>query len=130
MSFLTSVESFFKKYFANTSWTQTASAAIALTAPSLEALVLAATNAEDAASIQKVVSEVQTDLGVVSQLLVQAQGGTDVKTTITNVLTSVNANLAGLLEAGHIKDEATVTKITALVKAVTGELEAVLSVVK
>jgi hypothetical protein len=125
-SFFASAEDWFEKIFGHTTWQQTASTTIALSAPLVESLVAVTAGEADSAKVQEVVNEVQTDLATVAQLIKQSQGGTNTFQTIANILNSVKNNLSGLLAAGHIKDQATLEKVTGIVNTVLGELVAIL----
>lgn len=129
MSFFSKIESFFKKFFTNTTWEQKVSAGIAITAPGLQTLIALTAGQENADQVASIVKEVQTDLATLSALLSQAQAGQDVHQTIINILEAVKNNLSDLLAAGHIKDQDTLTKVTAIVNGVIGEIEAVLPLV-
>lgn len=129
MSFFSKVASFFEKFIKNTTWEQKASAGLGLLAPGLESIVALTAGEPDAAEIQKVVAEVQSDLGTIAGLLSQSQAGVSVTATLVNVLNSIKGNLSALLAAGHIKDQATLQKVTAIVNGVIAEVEAILPLI-
>jgi len=126
MSWFTKVENEFKKLFSKVpTWQQTASGAITITAPLLEELIAQTAGESTAAEVTSVINEVQTDLATVSALI----KGTGSTATLSGVLESIKTNLSGLLTAGHIKDAATLTKVTGIVNTVIAEVEAIASVV-
>jgi hypothetical protein len=120
------IKAFFAKVFKSTTWIQVASGTLTVVAPLVETILalLAAPLEPEAATI---FSEIQADLGAASVLITTA--GTGGTATLTSVLDSVKTNLALLVPAMKIKDEATAAKVTAVVNTVIGEVEAIIQAV-
>lgn len=129
MSFITSVENFFKKFFTSApQWTVIASTAVKIATP-LALTILAVVTKDPAATAegQNIANEVISDLGVVGTTAASIHSDASNPTaiaTISSALTSASANLNALLQAGHIKDTATQSTATLIV----GELAAIASV--
>jgi len=130
MSFFKGIESFFKKLFGSTNWEKTASTTLALVGPLTEEIVALSAGEPAAAEVQSIITEVQSDLALVSGVVsgaTPASASPSLISTATNSLNSVKSNLSGLLAAGHIKDPAKVAQVTGLVNTIVGEVEAILS---
>ena len=130
MSFFKGIENFFKKVFGSTNWEKTASTTLALVGPLTEEIVALSAGEPAAAEVQSIITEVQSDLALVSGVVSGATSATaspSLISTAVNSLNSVKANLSGLLAAGHVKDPATCAKVTGLVNTIVGEVEAILS---
>jgi hypothetical protein len=127
-SFFSKIESFFKKVFGSVAWQQTASAVLTLILPLLKTVLTLVVGEGAADAVTAIVNEVISDLGTVSVLITQSQGDPSVIGTIGNLLNAVVSNLTALLSAGHIKDTATLSKVTAIVNTVVGEAGAILKV--
>jgi len=128
-SFFSKVKSFFEKVFGSGNWERTVGSVITIVAPLVETLVALTAGEPEATEIQSVVNQVQSDLAAVAALatsVTPASGATTYQ-QIGTVLNGVKTNLASLLAAGHIKDTATLTKVTAIVDTVVNEVEAILS---
>jgi hypothetical protein len=128
MSFITSVENFFKKFFTSApQWTVTASTAIKLATP-LAVAVLAAVTGDPAEAAEgvNIASEIVSDLGAVGTTLAQIHASPTASAiaVIDSALTSAQKNLNALLTAGHIKDATAQTTATLLVS----ELKAIADV--
>jgi hypothetical protein len=106
---------------------QTARSVIGFVGPLVTGILPLVGGEEYAAETGKIIAEIESDLATAGTLISQAHGApsTDALTTISNSLVAANNNLGALLSAGHIKDPATVAKVTAVVNTVTGELQAV-----
>ena len=127
MSWFSKVVTWFE-HLGHSNWEQSASTTLKLVAPLTETIVTEAAGEADADKVQSLVTEVQSDLAVAATLISGADApGASAGTQITTALNSVTANLGGLLSAGHIKNPATLTKVTSIVKTVVGEVEAILS---
>jgi hypothetical protein len=133
MSIFKSALSWFKKIFANqtpatlVSEAHAAQVALNLLAPGVILVLKQAGKSEASAEVASVSNEVVTDLGTVSALLAQAQGGADVNGQIIAALDSVKTNLSGLLASGHIKDPNTLATVTNVSNALIAEIEVVIS---
>jgi hypothetical protein len=122
------IGSFFNKLFNNApSWSQKASTAITLVAPLTNTLVALADGEEAAAQATSIVHEVQSDLAAASSLLSEAHGTATAPAGLSSILQGVTDNLSALLAAGHIKNPNTVTKVTAVVNTIAGEISAVIA---
>ena len=128
-SFFSKIKAFFEKVLGSGNWERTVGSVITIVAPLVESLVALTAGEPEAAEIQSVVNQVQSDLAVVAALATSVTPATGATTyqQIGTVLNGVKTNLASLLAAGHVKDTATVTKVTAIVDTVTNEVEAILS---
>lgn len=126
-SFFSKIGHFFGKLFgAAPSWSQKASTTITLVAPLTNTIIALAAGEEAAKEATAVVHEVQADLAAASHLLSEAHGSSEYSAGLTSVLEAVNNNLGALLAAGHIKNPEKVTKVTAIVNTITGEISAVI----
>lgn len=122
------IGNFFSKLFNSApSWSQKASTAITLIAPLTNTLVALADGEEAAAQATSIVHEVQSDLAAAASLLSEAHGNATAPAGLTSVLQAVTDNLSSLLAAGHIKNPEKVSKVSAIVNTITGEISAVLS---
>ncbi|MFL6314789.1 MAG: hypothetical protein ACJ71W_22010 [Terriglobales bacterium] len=118
---------FFTKLFGGVpSWTQKASAAISYAAPLLTGILALTTGPEYSEEVGNIVAETQSDLALAAALVSGAHGTGVAPAGLQSSLQSVKDNLTGLLAAGHIKNPATLTKVTAVVGLVNGELDAIL----
>lgn len=129
--FFKSIGSAFQKLFSHApSWSQTASTTLTLATPMLDTALSLVEGPNVASDAVNIIGEVKSDLAAASTLIAQSHSATDpgVVSQIKAALGSVSANLSTLLAAGHIKDEATLSKVTIAVNAFTGELSAILSV--
>lgn len=112
---LDDVKNFFKKAFKSApSATATALAAVNVAAPEVE-LVLSFVDPEAAAIANPIITEVQADLGTLASLL--KNGNT---TNVPTFAAAIKANLSSILAAGHIKSADSVSKAQAIVNAVNG----------
>lgn len=126
MSWFKDIENWMAKAFnAAPSWQQTASATLTVTAPLLQTIVTLSAGEAAGAEVGSIVSEVQSDMAAAATLI-KSSGATP---TLTSVLGSIQTNLGGLLTAGHIKDQGTLTKVTSIVNTFVGEIEAIASVI-
>jgi hypothetical protein len=129
MSFWSSVENFFKQ-FAHANWAHTASVALSLAGPPAILILQETLGPANATEASAVLSQVQTDLATVAQLLAQAQtGDTTVKGRIVSLLQALQANLTTLLNDAHVKNSANAQKITNLVNAFVEEITVVLAMI-
>jgi hypothetical protein len=130
MSFFGNAQHFFKNLFNQApSWSQTASTTLKLIAPLTGTIVELTAGDAGAAQATRVISEVQSDLAVASSLLAQSHGNPTAPDGLVNSLNAAKANLQGLLTAGHIKDPATVKKVEAAVNTISGEVDAIRSII-
>lgn len=128
-SFFGKIKSFFSKFFNKVpSWSQHLSAVLSFVAPLTEG-ILQAFDPTVAPEAHQIIAEVQTDLAVAGAVASQSHGATPPE-TLVNTITSINTNLSELLTAGHIKDPATLAKVTGISNIITGELTAVLGVLQ
>jgi len=128
-SFFHSIKAFFQKVFGSANLGRTISATITIAAPLVESIVAMTAGEAAADEIKSVVNEVQSDLAAAAALAtsVTPGAGETVPAQIGSILNGVKTNLASLLAAGHIKDTATVGKVTNIVNTVVNEIEAILS---
>jgi hypothetical protein len=119
------VEAWFKKVFKNAPQeTASALAVVNEIAPEAE-ILFALVDPAAAAIVNPIATEVQADLAVVAKTL--ANGGT---ASVPAFLSSIQANLASLLSAGHIKDPASVTKATGIVAGIQSMVNDVIAAVE
>lgn len=122
------IGAFFTRLFNSApSWSQKASTAIKYVAPLTNTLVTLAAGEAEAEEYGRIVSEVQNDLALASAVLSEAHGTSVAPASLNTALEAVNTNLDSLLAAGHVKNPEKVAKIEAIVKTITGEIEAVIS---
>ena len=95
---------------------------LGLAAPLLEEIVGLTSGAANATLVATAVAAIQKDMADV-QTALTAAGPTP---TVTSLLNAVLANLNTLLTDGGIKDSATLTKVSTIVKTITEEVEAIL----
>lgn len=130
MSFFSGIDNWWKKTFGNSHWATTAQVAISLVGPPAILIVQQTLGTEDAAEGQQVLTEVQTDLATVVQLLKQAQtGDTTANGRITAVLQSLQENLATILADAHVKNSANAAKIEQMVGAFSAEITVILGLI-
>jgi len=93
--------------------------------------VLVTSDPADAAESANVAAEIQSDLAAASALVAQSHNSADATTyqKLDTILGSVKNNLQTLLTAGHIKNPATLAKVTGIANLAIGELDAILTVV-
>lgn len=115
--------------------------AISALLPALDAAVVAIVSfvknlegktisASVSAAIQKVVSDIQTQLQNLSSLISAAQsGGASVISQIGAVLNSILSNLGSILSGLNISDSSTLQKITELVGLAVSAVQAILAIV-
>lgn len=131
MSFLSAVGGFFKKLF-NTApqWTIIASTAVKFALPAALGLMQVIDPHESPEAVN-IAGEINSDLALVGTLLSQMHGNPDQSkvSQIQTTLSAVNQSMASLLSAGHIKNPGTVGKVEAISSIVTGEVNAILSVI-
>ena len=105
-----------------------ASSTLKYVAPLVEGIATATMGEAASAEIKAIITETQTDLATAAMFLPEVSTpGSSAGATVTNLLSSVQSNLKGLLAAGHIKNTATISKVTGVVDVITGELGAVIS---
>jgi len=128
-SFFSKIKAFFEKLFESGNWERTVSSVITVIAPLVESIVALTAGEAASSEVQGVVNQVLSDLAAVQALATSATPATGATTyqQIGTVLSGIKTNLASLLAAGHIKDTATLTKVTAIVDTVVNECEAILS---
>ena len=126
-SFFSKVAAFFKKALSNTQWEQTVITTLNIVGPLIQSIIAMTAGEAAAASVGAVMSEVSRDLATIMGLVQTYELGdhATISGRITTLADEVKANLAGLLAAGHVKNDATVSKLSAIVTAVNGELDAV-----
>ncbi len=132
MSFFSAVKSFFEKLAHSNTWEKSVSTTLDILAPLTEEVIALTAGEPAAAEVASVISEVQKDLGVVAGVVNGAEGGSAPASLIATAQQSLNAvksNLGALLAAGHIKDTATLTKVTATVNTIVGEVDAILGAI-
>jgi hypothetical protein len=130
--FFHAIAAFFEKLGHSNSWEKSVSTTIAIAAPLTEDIVALTAGEADAAKVQSAIVEVQNDLALVKGVVDGAQAGTapaSLIATATASLESVKTNLGALLTAGHIKDPATLEKVTLTVNTIIGEVVAMLGAV-
>jgi len=118
MSFFKSIENFFSKVFTKAPSTLAVSLSVVSTVAPLAEAAMALVDPSMEQEAQPIITEVQSDLGVLSQTL--KTGST---ANVAALVASIQANLGSLLTAGHIKDPANVQKATALVNLISAELQ-------
>jgi len=124
MSFFGSIGKFFKKAFGSEqTWERIASTALTVVAPLTETIVGLTAGEPAGAAVAAIMTEIQNDLAAVNAVVNTAGGSS---ATVESTLKSVIANLQSLLTAGHIKDPATLSKVTVIVNTLTAEIEAIL----
>jgi len=129
--FFKSIGGFFAKLFSHApSWSQTASTTLTLATPMLNTFLQLTAGQDVANETVNVIGEIKSDLAAVATWLSQSHDSADpsVIAQIRATLTAVNTNLAALLQAGHIKNPDTLSKVTIAVNAFTGEISAILDV--
>lgn len=120
-------ESFFNKLFGSVpSWSVKASTVITYVAPLTNTAIALFAGEDAAAEATKIVNQVQSDLTVAAKFASEAHGSDTAPAGLSTALQSVNDNLAELLAAGHIKNPETLSKVTAVVNTITGEISAVI----
>ena len=131
MSFFHSISTFFSRtVHSSAQWTQVASTTLTLTAPLVQTIAVLVAGNESGAETTKVIQEIQRDFTTAASLIADAHSGKSGATEqLQSVLTSINTNLNGLLAAGHVKDAATLQKLTVGVNAITAEVNAILAVI-
>lgn len=129
----TGIWDFFKKLAHSNTWERSVSTTLNLIAPLTEEIVTLTAGEAAATEVQSIVTQVQNDLALVSGVVSGAESGAAANPTALgtaqSALQSVSSNLSGLLAAGHIKDPATLTKVTSTVDMIVGEIEAILKAI-
>ena len=136
MSFKTGFESFFekigaelKKILANPNIEQQISTDLGIVAPLLSSILVFTGDAPAAAIVSEVVVQAQVDLLKIQGMVATYELGdhSTIKAAVGDALNDITTNLSGLLSAGHIKDEAVVAKVTAIINTIAGEAKAILA---
>jgi hypothetical protein len=121
MSLFSKIDNWFKKVFKkSTAWNVVALSALNVVAPLIETVLDLADPAAGAA-VTPIFTEIQTDLGTVSQLL--SSGNTS---NLSALLNGIKSNFSALLTEAHITDPASVAKAQAAQATITSELEAII----
>jgi len=124
MNIFTEIKDIFEKIIHDEpSAEKTAQTVIAVAAALLGTIVEQTAGEADASEIASVVTEVQGDLTKVNTLITEGASASD----INSVLSDVQTNLSGLLTAGHIKDTATLSKVTTIVDSVLAGVESMIA---
>lgn len=97
-------------------------------APLVETIVGLAAGGPAEALVTRIIDTVKSDLATVSVVVQDGTvaAGSTAEASIIAALTSIDNNLGELLAAAEVKNSTNVTKITAAVNLVLGEVEAVL----
>jgi hypothetical protein len=128
-TFFHGIKSFFEKLFGSAHLGRTISGTIKIAAPLVESIVEMTAGEGASNEIKSIVNEVQGDLAAAATLAtsVTAEPDSANLVKVETILNGVKSNLGAILSAGHIKNAATVDKVTNVVNLVTGEIEAILS---
>jgi hypothetical protein len=128
-NFFKSIFAFFKSLVHPQSWAKAVNTTLNLLAPLTNEVVALTAGEADAGKVAGVIDQAQTDLALVAGIVSTAETGgpsAPMLTTATNSLHAVQQNMQGLLTAGHIKDPATIEKVTGIANAIIGEIDAIL----
>jgi hypothetical protein len=117
------------KLFGSTTWEKTTSATIAYIAPLLETIVGLAAGGPAETIVTAIVAKIQSALATVTAVV---DGATTTPpaneiAAVTEALNSIKTNLAALLADADVKNSGLLTKVTAVVDTIIGEVEAILA---
>lgn len=127
ISFFETIGHELKSIFTSTTWEQKVLSTLAYTEPFIVGILTLADPAI-APFVTGVINAVVADLTTVKTIVQQGTvaPGSSEAVAITTALDSVKSNLNGLLADAHVKNSASVAKITAAVDLVNGEVDAIL----
>lgn len=82
----------------------------------------------DAAEVQNVTAEAETDIAAMQTIIAQSHNSADASTyaKLETLANSLKGNLQTLLTAGHIKNQDTVNKVTGIVNVSVGAIDGML----
>jgi hypothetical protein len=124
VTFFENIGSWFKKVFKSVpAWNVIALSALNAVAPVFET-VFALVDPAAATIVTPIITQIQADLGTVSQLLASGQ-----TVNLATLLIAIKTNFATLLQEAHITDAASVAKANAAETTITSELEALISAI-
>jgi len=134
-TFFHSVFHFFENLGHSNKWEKAANATIGIIGPLTERIVEMTAGEAAAGEVKNIISQVQNDLGVVAGVVGAASANNasadpSLLSTVFAACNSVKSNLSGLLAAGHVKDTATMTKVTSTVNTIVGEIDAIAGMVE
>jgi hypothetical protein len=121
------IESFFKSIFGHLAkWEPIAATAVKAAAPFTLELVTEIGGGADGAAAQSIVTEIQSDMALVYGFL--NTPGTSMQ-KVVGTLNTITDNLSSLLTAGHIKDQATITKVTPIVSTISAAIQTIIALI-
>jgi hypothetical protein len=124
VTFFQSIGNWFKKVFKNVpAWNVVALSTLNTVAPLFET-VFALVDPGLAAIATPIITEIQTDLGTVSQLLTSANTA-----NLTTLLNAIKANFSTLASEAHITNPTSLAQAQAAEATITSELEAIIAAV-
>lgn len=128
-TFFQRIGAFFKKVFANSTVENEIITAMKVAGPMIAGVVGMCEGEAAQAEITSVVNEVVTDFAAACTLTQEVQAGTAPggMASVQNILQDAQSNLGTLLTAGHIKNTATLQKVSITVNSVIGSIQGLLS---